>query len=115
MHIWGERELLYDSDGKIIPQEVADCLTQALWDLIGEAMAFSRKTHEDNEGKSIPVADSLRDFVQKGAFLTLEDEAEREILLKLCETFGGFIGEAVSKQSLRFAWLEEMGDGTSFL
>jgi len=87
---------------------------QMLWDdgLIAEAFKYS------NENKdSIPVETSLYDFFEERVAKMFQDlpadqaEKKRRALLNVASMWGAYVGSPVTRQSLRFYWLEECIEG----
>lgn len=107
MHRWNTKQNIYDSDGKLLPDEKADELSTLLWKVIEEAQEYSAKN-----SKSIPAKDSLYDFfVKKSKEIFPEDHDSVSLLCQMSEMWGAYIGDPVQKQSLRFAWMEEVCGG----
>ncbi|KAL1869090.1 hypothetical protein VTK73DRAFT_3368 [Phialemonium thermophilum] len=111
VHRWNNKQLIYDSTGRPLPEETTERLSTLLWDIIEEAFQFSEKAHKKDGGKSIPSGRSLYDFVEDRAKSLLANESERALLLQMSEMFGAYVGEPVWQQSLRFAWMEECCGG----
>ncbi|KAJ3497853.1 hypothetical protein NLG97_g1577 [Lecanicillium saksenae] len=81
-----------------------------MWDIIEEAFGYSEMS-----GAEIDPNKSLMDFFREKVPLKIQDdepdaEKKREMVYQLCETWGAFIGSPVTKQSLKFFWLEECID-----
>jgi cation transport regulator ChaB len=116
LHHWNNKQLIYDSQGNVLPNEVTERLSSLLWEIIEEAFTFSEAAHQKDGGKEIPKDDSLHDFVTRRAQEAASDEDERKLLIQMSEMFGAYVGEPVWKQSLRFAWMEECcGGGISHI
>jgi hypothetical protein len=111
LHSWNNKQLIYDSAGKPLPDETTDRLSTLLWEIIEDGFRFSQAAHEKGEGTSIPSGDSLQDFVKRRAEQLVPDENERRLLVQMSEMFGAYVGEPIWKQSLRFAWMEECCGG----
>ncbi|KAJ3793195.1 hypothetical protein GGU11DRAFT_760128 [Lentinula aff. detonsa] len=111
IHRWNNKQMIFDSFGNMLSEETTDRLSTLLWNYIEEAFRFSAEAHAQDNGASIPVEDSLYDFIQRKSVEELQDEQEREILLQMSEMWGAYVGEPVWKQSLRFAWMEECCGG----
>ncbi|CAK7227480.1 hypothetical protein SEUCBS140593_006590 [Sporothrix eucalyptigena] len=112
LHKWNNKQLLFDAAGAALPSETTDRLSTLLWDVIGEAFAYSEAEHKKNGGVDIPAEDSLYDFVSRRAKeLLSESEADQELLVQMSEMWGAYVGEPVWRQSLRFAWMEECCGG----
>lgn len=112
LHHWNSKQLVYDTQGNPLPDEKADRLLTLLWEIIAEAFKVGIAARVDHGGNdcnanSIPKDESLLDFIKTRALVELQDEDERDILLHMSESWGAYVGEPVSKQSLRFAWMEE--------
>ncbi|KAI0129417.1 hypothetical protein BJ170DRAFT_578343, partial [Xylariales sp. AK1849] len=111
VHRWNSKQLIFDTSGEPLPEETTEKLSTLLWKIIEEAFEFSAKAHEDDGGQGIPKNDSLQDFIRRKATVELQDTRERDILLRMSEMWGAYVGEPVWKQSLRFAWMEECCGG----
>jgi hypothetical protein len=81
-------------------------LSTLLWQLIAEAQAFS-KIHGDEIGKN----ESLYDWIVQKGNERLESKEESRILGLMSEMWGAYIGTEVKRQSLKFAWMEEVCGG----
>jgi hypothetical protein len=113
LHYWNNKQLIYDSAGEPLPDEVTDRLSTLLWDIIELAFKYSEEAYAKNKGKNIPSPDSLYEFVKRKATEMVPDQKERALLLQMSEMFGAYVGVPVWRQSLRFAWMEECcGGGT---
>ncbi|KFY14625.1 hypothetical protein V492_02509 [Pseudogymnoascus sp. VKM F-4246] len=110
LHHWNNRQNIFTSSGKLLPAEKSSELSTLLWDIIEEAFEYSAKN-----GKDIPASASLYDFVQTKVKEKLpEREEDQNLVLAMSEMWGAYVGHPVTKQSLRFSWMEECcaGDET---
>ncbi|KAI5919669.1 hypothetical protein F4810DRAFT_478590 [Camillea tinctor] len=110
LHHWNSKQLIYDSSGARLPDEKTDKLSTLLWEIITEAQEVSKVARQENGGESIPIEDSLYDFIKRKSAEKLDDD-ERQILIQMSEIWGAYVGEPIWKQSLRFAWMEECCGG----
>jgi hypothetical protein len=106
LHRWNDKQRIYDAFGKLLPDEKSDKLSTLLWEIIAEAFEYSLK-----EGKSIHETESLYDFIKQKAIANLPDEKDQALLLQMSHVWGCYIGEPITRQSLRYAWLEECCGG----
>lgn len=110
LHHWNTKQNIYDSSGKLLPDEKADELSTLLWTLIEEAQAHSLKNMD-----AIPETASLYDFFVERVKEVFPDRKEdADLLCQMSEMWGAYIGDPVQRQSLRFAWMEEVCDGGEF-
>jgi hypothetical protein len=114
LHHWNNKQLIYDTSGEPLPDDVTERLSTLLWELIEAAFSYSEKACDKAE-PGIPSQDSLYDFIKREAGKRLEDEEERSLLLEMSHMFGAYVGEPVWKQSLRFAWMEGCCGGGELL
>ena len=78
-----------------------------LWEIIEEAFEYSGKN-----GKSIPESESLYDYIKTKVKEKLPGQVEdQQLVLSMSEMWGAYVGHAVTKQSLRFSWMEECCGG----
>ncbi|KUJ18415.1 FAD/NAD(P)-binding domain-containing protein [Mollisia scopiformis] len=107
-HSWAdEADALYDDQGKRVSN--ASELSGTFWGIIMEAFKFS-----EHHGATIDPSRSLWDFfLEKASLMSKNDEEKRKanMLLQIAEMWGAFIGTPISRQSLKFFWLEECIDG----
>ena len=81
-----------------------------MWTTISEAFEYSNR-HKD----TIPAELSLLDFFREKVERTNFTDLEKKLCLEHCKLWGAYIGETVSRQSLKFFCLEECIDGSEFL
>ena len=110
LHSWNEYINLYDPAGNLLSNDKAVEIDEPRWRLVEEAMAFSA-AHENDIAKS----DSLIDFVAKRVRQVLPDEADQALLLGMVEMWGNYIGDPISRQSLKFVWMEECCGGEELI
>jgi hypothetical protein len=102
LHHWNDKQNIYDSSSKLIPQEKSDQFSTLLWEIIAQGFEHSAK-----HGKSIPESESLYDFIKDRAKEKLPDQKEdQDLLLQMSEMWGAYIGEPITRQSLRNAVVE---------
>ncbi|KAF2140643.1 uncharacterized protein K452DRAFT_327467 [Aplosporella prunicola CBS 121167] len=109
-HAWDGRQCVYNQQGEQLSEQVAAEAEETIWSIIGDAMAYSRE-----HSASIPASKSLLDYIKEktqGMYLNEKsDEKRRELLHRVAEMWGAFVGSPVESQSLKFFWLEECIDG----
>ncbi|RDW62679.1 flavin containing amine oxidoreductase [Coleophoma crateriformis] len=109
-HSWPANSNLFADDGKLIAQDNANILGDQMWEIILDAFKFA-----DKHTAEIDINESLYDFFcQKATELypgSGEDEQRRKTLLQMSEMWGAFVGSPVTRQSLKFFWLEECLEG----
>ncbi|OAQ98482.1 hypothetical protein LLEC1_02135 [Akanthomyces lecanii] len=81
-----------------------------MWETIDDAFAYSAASEADIDSKK-----SLMEFFRGRVPSKIPDDepnaaAKRTTVYQICETWGAFIGSPVTKQSLKFFWLEECID-----
>lgn len=67
--------------------------------------------HSNENCADIPSQISLKDFIRERLAASGKDEESQEFVSELAEMWGGFVGDSVQKQSLKWFWLEECLDG----
>ncbi|KAH7050245.1 hypothetical protein B0J12DRAFT_573396 [Macrophomina phaseolina] len=118
-HNWDGRQCIYDQYGAQLSETEATDASETIWSIIGDGMEFSKQ-----HSASIPASKSLLDYVKEKTSTLYTDEDEqskhldektkeekRNMLLKIAEMWGAFVGSPLERQSLRFFWLEECIDG----
>ncbi|KAI9163079.1 putative polyamine oxidase 4 [Paramyrothecium foliicola] len=102
---------VYDRNGELFPLKEGERYSTIMWDIIQDAFKFSNE-----HGSNIDPARSLQDFFRERLTEVLpetEDDYERKrnIVMELSAMWGAFVGSPISKQSLKFFWLEECIEG----
>ena len=96
----------YDQSGNEIDHDVALDHSRLSWDIITEAINYSR-TH----GTSIPPERSLIDYYKDVLNKKGLSESSKELVLRMARMWGNIVGEPIELQSLKFMWLEECIEG----
>lgn len=103
---WGERQVTFDPNGNRLPDEEVAEATEMLWGIIGEAFKYSHDHSAD-----IPADQSLMDYIKERLDKTIPDPKQKELVRRLAQEWGPFIGGTTDGQSLKFLWLEETLEG----
>lgn len=114
LHDWDENQQLFDTNGNPLAPDVAAEYGSLIWDdgLIASAFEYSRKNTA-----TIDPNESLLDFFRKQVAKLFTDlpyqeaEKKRETLLHITQFWGAYVGSPVSRQSLKYFWLEECIEG----
>ncbi|KFY26110.1 hypothetical protein V493_04256 [Pseudogymnoascus sp. VKM F-4281 (FW-2241)] len=107
LHHWNNRQNIFTSSGELLSNEKSSELSSLLWEIIEEAFEHSKQN-----GKSIPESASLYDFIEAKVKEKLPDQVEdQKLVLSMSEMWGAYVGHPVTKQSLRFSWMEECCGG----
>ena len=112
---WDNNPYVLDQNATLLSlEETATCST-LMWDIIEEAFQFSNKFCAD-----IDPNKTLWDFYQEKVIERIPDtlgdhEKLRKIVLQMAELWGAFVGSPVTRQSLKYFWLEECLDGGMWL
>ena len=97
---------MYDTNGSLLRnKEVSDGF-DIVWNIIADAFK-----HSNESCAKIDPELSLKDFFNDRLRTTQLDARARNLVLELAETWGGFVGDAVERNSLKWFWLEECLDG----
>ncbi|KAK8184576.1 hypothetical protein BC567DRAFT_218705 [Phyllosticta citribraziliensis] len=113
-HNWDGRQCIYDQQGNALPEEEAAEAAETIWSIIGDGMEYAKE-----HSASIPPSKSLLDYLEEETkelyrstdLNEVAKQKKRNLLLKIAEMWGAFVGSGVERQSLRFFWLEECIDG----
>ncbi|RCI16021.1 hypothetical protein L249_1971 [Ophiocordyceps polyrhachis-furcata BCC 54312] len=105
---WEPVSNVFDQTGSLFPPEDGEKYADVMWDIIQDAFKLSNKSCLD-----IHSAKSLYDYFHERVaerFPDTEPDSEhnKRVVLQLAETWGTFVGSPVSRQSLKFFWLEEI-------
>ncbi|KHN93903.1 amine oxidase [Metarhizium album ARSEF 1941] len=102
---------VHDHLGGLMSQEDGEKYSAMVWDLVQQAFE-----HSNTHGAETHADKSLLDFVhERISDMIPESDAEcakkRGVLVRLVEMWGTFVGSPVSRQSLKYFWLEECLEG----
>lgn len=108
---WEHDSYLFDQDGALFPEDEGEKYSTMMWDIVEKAFE-----HSNNSGTAIDTEKSLLDFFheQIAENLSTSDpdfEKKQQIILQVAEMWGAFVGSPVSRQSLKYFWLEECIEG----
>jgi hypothetical protein len=108
---WDTRSYLFDEHGELFPLEEGEGYSRIMWDIILDAFRHSEKHSAD-----ISPDESLFDFFKIKILQVIPEtdsdfERKRELVLKMAELWGAFVGSPITRQSLKFFWLEECIEG----
>lgn len=109
-----EEMAAYDPDGKAIPADEVELYSNLTWDdgIIAKAFRYSNE-----HSATIDPKRSLYDFFEeqtKSLFTeydATQAERKREVFLQMAWVWSCYIGSPVTRQSLKFFWLEECIEG----
>ncbi|KAL2019736.1 hypothetical protein VTK56DRAFT_9273 [Thermocarpiscus australiensis] len=109
--VWDSRSYVFDEDGQLLPLEEGEKYSTLMWKIIEDAFEYSNK-----HGAEIDPGRTLLDFFEEHIAKRIPDteegyERQRRILLQMAELWGHFVGSPLTRQSLKFFWLEECIEG----
>jgi hypothetical protein len=115
MGSWDTRSYMFDQSGKLLPLEESEKYAEIMWDIVQDAFKHSNRNCAD-----IPEDESLLDFFHRELKTRIPDteldyEKTRETVLQVADMWGAFVGSPLSRQSLKFFWLEECIEGGLWL
>jgi len=105
-HSWGERQVTFDPNGQLLPEEEVAEASEIIWEFIGDAFKYSH-----DHSAEIPASRSLMDYLKERLDKVVSDPKQKALLLQLSHQWGPFIGGTTDGQSLKFLWLEETLEG----
>ncbi|KAH7358018.1 flavin-containing amine oxidoreductase [Plectosphaerella cucumerina] len=110
---WDTNSGLFDEEGKLFTLEDGEAYSTQMWDIVQAAFKWSNQ-----HWTTIPPEESLWDFFLRKVPEKVPDtepdfERKRRIILQVAELWGAFVGSPVTRQSLRYFWLEECIEGES--
>ena len=83
-----------------------------MWGIIMQAFKHSR-----TNSTLIDPMESLHDFFKlkiNEKYPDAKQDRQRKLTLQMAQLWGAFVGTSVTRQSLRFLWLEEGLDGGKY-
>ncbi len=123
LHSWGERQTIFDENGKVLEETKANRYSEIVWGIIADAFKYS-----NDHSSTIPPTQSLMDYFKEkvrdysqcdsdelaslGATPETRDlDDAQKTLLRIAQMWGAFVGDPIERQSLKFFWLEECIEG----
>ncbi|KAJ6437124.1 C6 zinc finger domain-containingprotein [Purpureocillium lavendulum] len=108
---WDTRSYVFDESGHLFQVDEGEKYANMMWGIIQDAFKHSNKLCATIDG-----TESLADFFQAKIIEKVpETESEfakkRSILWQMSEMWGAFVGSPISRQSLKYFWLEECIEG----
>ncbi|KYK60556.1 hypothetical protein DCS_01693 [Drechmeria coniospora] len=108
---WDARACIFDESGNLFQPDEGEKLAGVMWGIILDAFKHSNTLSAD-----IRPDETLSDFFQKRVVDVIPDTEpdflrRRKIILQMSELWGAFVGSPVSRQSLKYFWLEECIEG----
>ncbi|PSR98970.1 flavin-containing amine oxidoreductase [Coniella lustricola] len=108
---WDTGSYVFNEDGKLYDLAEGETYSTMMWDIVQAAFKYSNQHTND-----IDPSESLFDFFKTKLTELIPDTTEdwqkkRNIVLRMADLWGAFVGSPVEKQSLKFFWLEECIEG----
>ena len=105
---------MIDRHGGLIPSASANEALAIVWEIIEKAIDYSNSTSD-----TIDPSTSLYDFftqqcksmVQSGELAP----ADEEVVLRMSEMWGAYVGDRVERQSLKFFFMEDCIEGSKLI
>ena len=105
---WAERVETFGPDGSLLLDGAS--LSDVMWGIIIKAFQYSAEntaTIEPDKSLYDYFVEKISEVIPPG----VDSERKRKTILQMAEMWGGFVGSPVTKQSLKFFWLEECVSG----
>lgn len=109
LHIWNEKVHVFDQDGEMVEEERAKRLGELRWDVIEEAIRYSRENMQ-----SIDKNESLGQWFEERVEKMDMTKYDKRVLVGMAEMWGCYIGDAIYRQSLKYTWLEDCCSGGEY-
>lgn len=111
---WDDKSYVFDEAGDLFPVHKGGEYANIMWSIVEEAFKYSNKFFG-----TIGPQESLRDFFLRKVVEMIPEtednwEERRKIVMQVSEMWGAFVGSPISKQSLKFFWLEECIEGGNY-
>lgn len=108
---WDTRSYVFNEDGELFPLKESEEYSEIMWGIILDAFKYSEK-----HSSEISPDESLFDFFRTRIVEIIPDteadhQRRRDTVLHMAELWGAFVGSAITRQSLKFFWLEECLEG----
>jgi hypothetical protein len=106
LHLWTESTIIVDSKGQLLDPDRANHALKTVWDILGKAMEYS----QSNSQQIDPSASLYSFFVEACEAMSAEGDLKSEdmdVVLRMAEMWGAYVGTRVERQSLKFFFLED--------
>lgn len=100
---------IYLSDGTHLQGEDARTLHKRTWDIFDAACEYSL-----SNSANIPEDLSLFDWVIQSLEQSDYSDVEKDRILQVSRAWGGYVGDSVETQSLKYMYLEDGMEGGLF-
>ncbi|OAA59126.1 Amine oxidase [Niveomyces insectorum RCEF 264] len=102
---------VFASDGALLPYAAGKALATVMWTIVEEAFV-----HSNQHCGAIDPAASLHDFFLQRLPAHVPDTVpgyaeQRARVLQMADFWGAFVGSPITRQSLKYFWLEECIEG----
>lgn len=111
---WDNQTFVLDEGGKLLSLSESESHSTIMWEIIEKAFRYSNKHCAE-----ISPNESLWDFFQKEVAKRIPEtetdfQRKRDMIFKIAESWGAFVGSHIFTQSLKYFWLEECIEGGGF-
>lgn len=107
LHDIGEQNAIYTRDGRLLNTYERENIEGKMWEYVDRAISYS-SLHSEIIDEKLGLLDFVEHEMDRDC---VYDERQREQIRDAMVMFGFYIGEAATRQSLKFAYLEEMVPG----
>lgn len=108
---WDSGSHVFNEDGVLYDQKEGEQYSQMMWDIVQAAFKHSNQNSAEIDSKE-SLLDFFRTKLEELVPETTEDwRRKRDTVLQMADLWGAFVGSPVSRQSLKFFWLEECIEG----
>lgn len=97
---------IFDSSGHRLPHDLAEEISENMWSTIASAFEYSNKNSTEIDRQT-----SLYDYMVSTCTAQVTDREKLQLIFNESQTWGGFVGDPIERQSLKFFFLEETIDG----
>ncbi|KAJ5493053.1 hypothetical protein N7539_001799 [Penicillium diatomitis] len=104
------QNLMITRDGQVLDETLTAKASNFMWTTIAKAFEYSNQ-----HSSVIPPERSLYDFIRDQLEQMDYSPQEKRVCLDACKLWGGYVGDPVGRQSLKFFRLEECIDSGEWL
>ncbi len=106
---------VFDSKGRLLSLDEGEALSTVMWKIIEEAFV-----HSNTHCSTIDAGESLYDYFQRRIddHVRVDESTDastaakrRDLVLQMADFWGAFVGSPITRQSLKYFWLEECIEG----
>ena len=109
LHLWKENTLIVDTQGELVESTRANNALKTVWKILEKAIEYSNSLSEQIDA-SLSLYDFFAEQCKSLAEEGLISQGDIDLVLRMSEMWGAYVGTRVEMQSLKYFFLEDCID-----